>query len=201
MALVRSRRASPSRTTRGGVVAGLRRRTTVLAAVLAAPWIVLAANATLFAGTLLRFGIVPRTMTGLPGIVVAPLLHANAAHLLANSYGIVVLGGLVLLRRERDFVVVTLSGTLLGGFATWLVGRPAVHVGASGVVFAYLGYLLSTGLFERRVGAIVLSLAAAVTWGGLLVGLLPLLPGVSWEGHIAGLAAGVLAARALARRR
>lgn len=186
---------------RTALVRELRRDLRIVGGALALPWLVHLVNATLFGGALAGVGIVPRTLAGLRGIVAAPFLHGGIGHLVANSIGFVLLGGLVLLRRERDFWWTTLAGIGLGGLGTWLIGARGVHIGASGVVFAYLGYLLTTGFFERKPGAILLSLAAAATWGGLVVGMLPGAAGVSWEGHLAGFAAGILAARALARTR
>jgi membrane associated rhomboid family serine protease len=140
------------------------------------------------------FALLPRTWSGAPGIVLHPLLHANFAHLAMNALGIVTIGGVVFLRSERDFWRVTIFATLFGGTLTWLIGRPDYHVGASGVVFGYLGYLLTTGWFDRKAGAILISLGAAALWGSALVGLSPLQQGVSWELHAAGLVAGVIAA-------
>ncbi len=190
-ATVRAGRAL-AREVRGGV------RTLGLA--LATLWGVLAVDTLLFAGGLRAFGIVPRTVDGLRGIVLAPFLHADATHLLLNTIGIVTLGGIVLLRDRRHFVVVTLLGALVGGLGTWLVGRPAVHIGASGVVFAYLGYLLFAGVFERRLGAVLLSALAAWGFGGMVWQLLPHDGRVSWEAHAFGFLGGALAARRLARR-
>lgn len=197
-----ARPASPATVAaRGALVRELRRDARILGGTLAVAWGVLVANATLFGGALASYGIVPRTITGLRGILAAPFLHAGAGHLVANSIGFVLLGGLVLLRRPRDFTLVTLAGVVLGGLGTWAIGARGVHLGASGVVFAYLGYLLTTGLFERKPGAILLSLVAASTWGGLVLGMLPGTPGISWEGHLSGFVAGIVAARTIARRR
>ena len=161
-------------------------------------WGVLLVDAAL-GGRLMRFGIIPRTLTGLRGILFAPFLHSGVSHLVSNTIGFVLLGGLVLLRDEEDFWTVTAVGALVGGLFLWVFGRPAVHVGASGVIFCYFGYLVSTGYFERRVGAMLLSVAAVFLWGSLIFGILPGQPGVSWEGHLSGLFAGVLAASLLAR--
>jgi membrane associated rhomboid family serine protease len=161
-------------------------------------WGVLLVDAAL-GGRLMRFGIIPRTLTGLRGILFAPFLHSGVSHLVSNTIGFVLLGGLVLLRDEEDFWTVTAVGALVGGLFLWVFGRPAVHVGASGVIFCYFGYLVSTGYFERRFGAMLLSVAAVVLWGGLFFGILPGQPGVSWDGHLSGLFAGILAASLLAR--
>lgn len=177
----------------------LRRDRRILVSVVAVLWLVLLVNAVFLGGQLLRFGIVPRTTAGLRGIVFAPFLHENGGHLFGNTVGLVLLGGLVLLREEADFWIVTAVGVLIGGAGIWLVGRSGAHVGASGVVFAYFGYLILTGFFERRIGSILLSAGAVFLWGGLIFGVLPGQPGISWEGHLFGLLGGVCAAWLLAR--
>ena len=181
--------------------AELRRDARIVVLVLAVLWAILVVNAVAFGGELVKLGIFPRQTLGLRGIVFAPLLHGGVAHLLGNSFGLAMLGGLVLLREEADFWIVTAVGALIAGLGTWIFGRPTHHVGASGVLFAYLGYLLSTGLFERKPGAILLSLMAALFWGGLVFGVLPGQPGISWESHLFGFAGGVMAAWIIGRRR
>lgn len=141
-----------------------------------------------------KFGLLPRTSRGAWGILLHPLLHVSTAHLMMNAIGIVLMGGTVFLRSERDFWRVTVLGTLVGGGGTWLFGHYAMHVGASGIVFAYLGYLLTTGWFDRKLTAVALSITAAVLWGSALFGLSPLQHGISWELHLFGMLGGVLGA-------
>jgi len=172
----------------------------IIAAFIGAIWLVEILDTVAFAGRLQYFGIVPRTERGLLGILLAPLLHGGIDHLLANTVGLLIFGGLVMLRGERHFWTVTLVGALAGGGGIWLFGRPGMHVGASVIVFAYFGYLLFTGFFERRIGAMLLSIAVFVIWGPTLYGVLPIQGGVSWEGHLFGLIGGMLAAWALAGR-
>jgi membrane associated rhomboid family serine protease len=179
----------------------LRRTTRTIGWSVGLMWGIGAVNLLLFAGSLNAFGIVPRTVHGLIGIPLAPLLHGGVFHLIANTVGMVLLGGLVILREERHFWVVTLCATMLGGLGVWAFGRPAVHIGISGVIFGYLGYLLLTGWFERRIGSILLSVAAFLLWAPMLLGVLPVQVGVSWESHLFGLLSGALAAWWLARRR
>jgi membrane associated rhomboid family serine protease len=139
---------------------------------------------------------------GLWGIFVAPVLHANPEHLLANTVPLLVLGWLVLLRDARHFLPVTLFSVLGAGLCAWTLGAPgSVHIGASGVVFGYLGFLILAGWFARSVGAIALSVLVTAIWGGLVFGVLPGQPGVSWQAHLGGFVGGVLAARWLAPRR
>ena len=144
---------------------------------------------------LLRLGILPRTIDGLPGLVFAPFLHGGFAHLIANTIPLLVLGSLVLLSGRATFLRATIIIALVGGGLTWLLGRPAYHVGASGLIFGYLGFLVSKAWYERQVGSILVALIAAALYGGVLWGVLPLTPGVSWEGHLFGFAAGLLAGR------
>jgi len=172
----------------------------LLAGIVLLLWAVLAVDL-LLGGALRGFGIRPREASGLVGIPLHPFLHAGVFHLLMNTFGIVALGGLVLLRDEKDFWLATVLGVLVGGIGTWLFGSPGIHIGASGVVFAYFGYLLTTGLFERRIGALLLSTLVFLAWGGLLLGMLPGQRGISWEGHLFGFLAGLLAAWMRARRR
>jgi membrane associated rhomboid family serine protease len=142
-------------------------------------------------GGLDRFGIRPRETDGLAGIIWAPFIHVNVAHLVANSGPLFVLSVLVLLRGVRVFVLVSVFVMLVGGFALWLIGRPnSVQIGASGVVFGYLGYLLVRGVVERGLGAVVVALVVLALYGTALWGLLPAQPGVSFEGHITGFLSG-----------
>ena len=151
-------------------------------------------------GSLDKLGIRPRSMTGLPGILVAPLLHRGFAHLAANTVPLAVLAWMVMVRRTSDIVTVSLAATLVGGAGIWLFGgSDTVHIGASILVFGYFGYLLLRGWFERSVTSILGSIVVAALYGGLIVGVLPGTAGVSWEGHLFGFIGGVLAARALAR--
>ena len=144
-----------------------------------------------------RFGIIPRTLIGLRGILLAPFLHGNFAHLMGNTLPFLVLGWLIMLRNTHDFLRVTLVVGLASGLGTWLFGSPGSHIGASGVIFGYLGYLLLRGLFERRLGSISLSILVGTLYGSMIWGILPLQQGISWEGHLFGFLGGVLAARLL----
>lgn len=146
------------------------------------------------------FGIRPRQLSSLPDILFAPFLHDGFAHLLANTVPFALFGFLTTRRRKADFYVVFAAGTLLGGLGTWLFGRDAVHLGASGVIFAFLGFLMGRGLFEQGFGAVVLSVVVTVLWGGMLWQITPFVgAGISWEGHLFGFLSGVWVARALGR--
>lgn len=149
----------------------------------------------------LAWGIHPRTKQGLWGILVAPFLHGSVEHLLANTVPLVILGWLVMLRDGKHFLPVTLFSMLGAGLFAWTFGAPgSVHIGASGVVFGYLGFLMLAGWYARSLGAIALSVLVTVMWGSVVVGVLPGQPGISWQAHLGGFLGGVFAARWLAPR-
>ncbi len=173
----------------------------LLGGLVATMWVVELLDQLVFSGHLNSFGIIPRTSIGLRGIAFAPFLHLNFAHLIGNTIPFLVLGWLIMLRETSDFIWVTLVVGLTSGLGTWVFGSPGTHIGASGVVFGYLGYLLLRGVFERRLGSICLSLFVGVIYGSLIWGILPLHRGISWEGHLFGFLGGVLAARLFSSRR
>jgi membrane associated rhomboid family serine protease len=145
------------------------------------------------------YGIMPRNIIGLRGILFAPFLHGNFPHLIANTVPFLTLGWFVMLRRTSDFWWVSIISALIGGLGTWLISPTfSIHIGASGVIFGYLGFLLSRGYFERNFASMMLSVTVGVLYGGLLWGVLPQQPGVSWQGHLFGFIGGVVAAKLLA---
>lgn len=162
-------------------------------------WVALGANMVV-GGALNVFGIIPRSVPGLWGILFAPFLHGNVAHLTANSVSFLILGWLVLATGRGNFPRVTLLAALGSGMVSWLLGAPgSVHIGASGVIFGYLGYLMLAGVFTRRAWPIIVSVAVTGLWGAMVWGVLPGQVGVSWQGHLGGFLGGVLAARWAAR--
>ena len=141
------------------------------------------------------WGILPRSLMGLRGIPLSPFLHANLGHLLVNTLPFLVLGGLVVLRGRRAFLGASLLIILCGGTAVWLFGRTAYHIGASGLIFGYFGYLVARGWYDRSPWSILIALVTLFFYGGLVWGVLPTDAYISWEGHLFGLLAGILAAR------
>ena len=149
-----------------------------------------------------RLGIRPHTIAGLRGILFAPLLHGSWGHLATNTTPFVVLGWLVMLRGIREFVIVTLATWVVSGLGVWLFGaRITVHVGASGLIFGYFGFLLFRSYFEQDLISAGLSIVVAVLYGPMIWGVLPLRRGISWQGHMFGLTGGVLTARYLPQLR
>jgi membrane associated rhomboid family serine protease len=149
-----------------------------------------------------RDGIVPRSLSHLYGIVFAPFLHASFGHLIANTIPFVLLGLTIALASAVRVVAVTAIVALASGVGTWLTAPAgSVTLGASGVVFGYATYLISRGMFNRRVGELAMGIVVAVLFGGaLLSGLLPH-SGISWQAHLFGGIGGVLAAQMLAAPR
>lgn len=161
-------------------------------------WVLWMMNALLFRQVFGHLSIRPRTLAGLPGIAVAPLLHGNFRHLAANSGPFAILGTIILLQGVEVLSIVTLGSWLISGLGIWLLGRSHTrHLGASGVVFGYLGYLLFRGYFDRSIPAMAVSILVGILYSGALWGLLPLQRGKSWVGHGTGFLAGVLIARHL----
>lgn len=147
-----------------------------------------------------RFGIRPRNLGHLQGIVLSPFLHLGFGHLIANSLSLVVLGSLLALT-TRHLWLVTGGVILLGGLGVWLLGGPStVHIGASGVVYGYAAFLAVYGFVARRFGSAAVGVLVIVVYGSMLWGVLPLRAGVSWQGHLFGALAGVLMAVWLGRQ-
>lgn len=139
-------------------------------------------------------GIQPRTLIGLIGIPASPFLHFSLFHLLMNSLPFAILGGLICLQDRKLFVEVSLIIIVGSGLALWLFGRPAIHAGASSLIFGYFGFLLASGWYAKDLQSIIIALVVLIFYGGMIIGILPLRAYVSWEGHLFGLLAGIAAA-------
>ena len=189
------------RATGSGAVATLRTQVVTVGGSVAAFWGVFAANV-LSGGLLMQFGVVPRTLVGLRGILFAPFIHGSVEHLVSNTVPFLILGWLVMLRDSRHFLRVTFASMLGAGLMAWLIGAPgSVHIGASGVIFGYLGFLMLAGWYARSVASIAISVLVTVLWGSVVLGVLPTQPGVSWQGHLGGFIGGILAARQFRTKR
>lgn len=148
-----------------------------------------------------QFGIRPRERDSLPRIAFAPFLHGDWQHLASNTLPFVVLGWIVIARSGWHFLFVTLASAAASGFGTWWFGeRGTVHVGASGLIFGYFGYVFSLAFFERSLSTMGLAVLVGFLYGGLIFGLWPGQEGVSWEGHVCGFAGGLICGFLLARR-
>lgn len=179
----------------------LREQFSILGGFVALIWVVEILDNLLFQrilrGGLDQFGVYPRTFLGLRGLVFAPFLHGNYYHVAANTVPFLVLGWLIMLRNTKDFWSVSVVSALVSGLGTWLFGRSAYHIGASGMIFGYFGYLLFRGYFERSITAIAISLIVIFAYGSMIYGVLPTQPWISWEGHLFGFIGGAIAAKLL----
>jgi membrane associated rhomboid family serine protease len=160
-----------------------------------APWCYLAwPAAAMVIGTILPFlssRWTARRASGLVGIITAPFVHANVAHFAANLPPFIVLGALVLRRNEAGFIEVAATIALAEGALLWLFGRNAAHIGMSGVIFGFLGYLLAIAWFTRTTSDLLVAGGVLVFYGGMLAGIRPVRDGTSWEGHLFGLLVGL----------
>jgi membrane associated rhomboid family serine protease len=171
----------------------------VLLGVLWTLWIV---DGLFFHNSLKSHGVHPRSTEGLLGILFSPFLHSGLLHIVGNTIGIIMLGSLVLMHDISKFFLVSGFSVIIGGLGVWLVGGTQTnHIGFSGVIFGYFGYLVSVGIFEKKLGTVLLSLLTVLLYGGMIWGILPVQIGVSWEGHLFGFLGGILSAFVLSRRK
>ena len=187
-------RPAASGATRPGVAA------LVMALLLAGLW-VLELLDQLSGNQLDNLGIHARQVDGLPEIVTAPFLHAGWDHLISNSVPFFVLGFLVLLGGVARWIASSLITIGASGLTAWLLTPPnTIILGASGLIFGWLTYLLARGLWSRRPGQVVVAVLVLLVYGGVIWGVLPGQPGVSWQAHLGGAVGGVVAAWLLHRR-
>ncbi|MCZ6887467.1 MAG: rhomboid family intramembrane serine protease [Gammaproteobacteria bacterium] len=144
---------------------------------------------------LYQMALVPRRVDGLAGVLTMPFVHQSMSHLVLNTVPLAVLGGLVVLRGARYFALVSLAILAAGGLLVWGFARPGLHVGASGLVFGYFGFLLVRGVYDRQLSSALVALVVVFLYGGMFWGILPGGDGTSWESHLYGLLAGGVIAR------
>jgi membrane associated rhomboid family serine protease len=169
-------------------------------ALLAILWSVFIIDSLFLGGSLKIHGIRPRQLNGLPGILFGPFFHGSIFHIFNNSIGIVLLGTIILLRGIAKFIFVTLVSMLIAGTGIWLIGGSGTnHIGYSGIIFGYFGYLLLTGIFDKKLGSIFISIFTVTLYGGMIFGVLPTHAGISWEGHLFGFIGGVISAFILSK--
>lgn len=157
-------------------------------------WVVHIVNVIFFGGTLANFGIRPLDFSGIWGIFFAPLLHEGWEHLIGNSIPGALFCFIVGLSGRRAFWEVSTIVMLVAGLGTWLLGGPGtLHIGASGMVYGWLAYLIVRGIFNRSFMQTITGFILAFAYSGLIWGVLPTDAGVSWQGHLFGALGGILA--------
>ncbi len=140
------------------------------------------------------FGLYPRSVLGLRGILLSPLLHGSWSHLISNTVPYIALAGILFFFYRRIATQAFIMIYLLTGIAVWLFGRPVIHIGASGVVYGLVAFVFWTGIFRRSVKSIVLSLIVVFYYGSMFLGILPGQDGISWESHLLGALVGIFVA-------
>lgn len=140
------------------------------------------------------YGILPRRLSGLKGILTAPLIHGSYSHLFNNTIPFLVASVVIVFFYKRISGLVIALIWLITGFLVWLFAKPAYHIGASGVVYGMVSFIFWTGLFNRDRKSIVLALIMLFLYSGMFIGILPDQPGISWESHLLGGLTGILVA-------
>ena len=163
-----------------------------LAIIIAVPWFFYALNL-LLNKRLLWLGIIPRRLYGLAGVICTPLLHANFNHLFFNTIPLLVLSNFILINGLTYFLWATLIITVFSGLLIWCFAKPGLHIGASGLITGYWGLLVSDIYQEGSLTAIILGIISLYYFAGIFLGIFPGKKGVSWEGHLFGLIAGLAA--------
>lgn len=177
-------------------VNGLKQNVGALAGFIAAIWLVSIAGFVV-SDVRLWLALVPRSPGHLSGILTMPFVHLDWLHIAANTGPLAVFAALIVIRGRRYFLLALLGSVLISGVLLWLFGRSAAHIGASGVVFAFFSLLVANAYFTRSIGNALIAIVVVTFYGGIVWGVLPSDSGVSWDGHLAGLVAGVLTARIL----
>ena len=169
-------------------------RLSVLAAFIGALWMLQVANWATGYRLNLAFGLIPRKVAGLDGIVGMPLLHGSFEHLMSNTPPLLVMGALLAATATRALIAVNAVIVGAGGVLVWLFGSTAVHIGASGLVFGWFGFLVMRGLIDRSLVTLGAAVLVGLLYGALIWGVLPGQAGMSWEAHLFGFSAGAAAA-------
>jgi membrane associated rhomboid family serine protease len=157
-------------------------------------WIILIIQQTFQLDFPYWFGLHPRSLSGLIGIITSPLIHAGFTHLLSNTVPVFLLSaGIIYFYPETAFRVITII-YIFTGVLVWLFARPVYHIGASGLIYGFAAFLFFSGIFKRDNRSIGLSLLVVFLYGGMVWGILPGQPGISWESHFFGGVTGIVCA-------
>ena len=163
-------------------------------------WVIEIADRLFFQSSLQNHGIHPRSFSHLQGFLFAPFLHAGWGHLFGNSTSLLILGAAILARGWRDLALVSVVSALTAGILIWIIGQTdSNHIGASSLVFGYLGFLLASGFYQRTPLTIIFAILVIIFYGGAIFGILPTesirAANISWQAHLGGAIGGILVAR------
>lgn len=142
--------------------------------------------------TFSHYGVLPRVFSGLIGIIFSPFIHQDFTHLLNNTYPLIILGGMLFYFYKNLGLQIFLWLYFTTGIWLWAIGRPSFHIGASGLVYALASFIFFSGLIKKQTKLSAASLLVIFLYGSMIWGVLPVYKGVSWEGHLSGLLAGIL---------
>ncbi|MEM8721787.1 MAG: rhomboid family intramembrane serine protease [Cyanobacteria bacterium P01_G01_bin.39] len=174
----------------------------ILIVSIAVMWVVEILDFFVFQGGLDSYGVQPQNVIGLRGIIFAPFLHGGFGHLMANTIPFLTLGWLTMIQETSDFYIASIVSALVGGIGVWIFGAPnSVHIGASILIYGYLGFLLLRGYFQKNFPSIALSIFVAIAYGSFIWGVFPSQIGVSWQGHLFGFIGGAIAAKIVAQEK
>lgn len=148
-----------------------------------------------------QFGLIPRDINGLTGLITAPFLHGSLWHYFSNIVPFTLFSILMMQHGTSRYIKVSLICTIISGLLVWIFARQAIHVGASGLIYGYFGYLILAGFLSGKVKLILISLFVGIGYGTLVFGVLPIGRYISWESHLFGLLCGLAAAYYFNRRK
>ncbi|WP_228852355.1 rhomboid family intramembrane serine protease [Aegicerativicinus sediminis] len=137
-------------------------------------------------------GIIPRSIDGIPGIVLSPLIHADILHLYHNTLPLLFLSAALFYFYRKIAWKVVLYGIIISGLFTWFIGRPSIHIGASGLIYVLASFIFFKGIFTKYYRLVALSLIIVFLYGSMVWYIFPVKDGISWEGHLGGALAGLL---------
>lgn len=147
------------------------------------------------------FGVHPRSLMGLIGIIIAPMVHGNIIHLISNTFPLLFLGGTLFFFYPRIATRVFFRAYIWTNILVWLFARNANHIGASGIVYGIAFFLIFFGLLRRDFMSLTISIITILLYGGIFYGVLPSDPSISWESHFGGALVGIASAFTFARKK
>tara|TARA_B110000003_G_C16607306_1_gene518012 strand:- start:249 stop:932 length:684 start_codon:yes stop_codon:yes gene_type:complete len=140
------------------------------------------------------FGVYPKNLAGIRGILLSPFIHKDFSHLLNNSYPVLILGGILFAFYKKIAIQLFLWQFFISGFWLWIIGRPSFHIGASGIIYAMASFLFISGVIRKNPRLSAISMLVIFLYGSMIWGVLPTNQPISWEGHLSGFIAGIIVA-------